>query len=139
MASVVRDGAAWNTGLSATDEVLLINGAAPSDETVKALIGGPVGTEVKLQVRRDGLPRDITLKTLPNPDRKFTIQPMAAPPPPSRKCWPSGWGSSWSKSLRFSGYISGLYCQKKSPVRVARGIFLSAVVHEIREIRLNPR
>ncbi|WP_236668722.1 M61 family metallopeptidase [Hymenobacter rubidus] len=74
--SVLRDGAAWNTGLSATDEVLLINGAAPSDETVKALISTPVGTDVKLQVRRDGLTRDITLRALPNTDRKFTIQPL---------------------------------------------------------------
>jgi predicted metalloprotease with PDZ domain len=79
VASVVRDGAAWNTGLSATDEVLLINGAAPSDETVKALISSPVGADVKLQVRRDGLTRDITLRALPNPDRKFTIQPVASP------------------------------------------------------------
>ncbi|GAB2871460.1 PDZ domain-containing protein [Hymenobacter ruber] len=79
VASVVRDGAAWNTGLSATDEVLLINGAAPSDETVKALVNSPVGTDVKLQVRRDGLTRDITLKAQPNPDRKFTVQPVASP------------------------------------------------------------
>jgi len=79
VASVVRDGAAWNTGLSATDEVLLINGAAPSEETVKALVSSPVGTDVKLQVRRDGLSRDITLKALPNADRKFTVQPVASP------------------------------------------------------------
>ena len=79
VASVVRDGAAWTTGLSATDEVVLINGAAPGDETVKTLISSPVGTDVKLQVRRDGLTRDITLKALPNPDRKFTIQPVASP------------------------------------------------------------
>ena len=79
VASVVRDGAAWNTGLSATDEVLLINGAAPSEETVKAIVSSPVGTDVKLQVRRDGLTRDITLKALPNADRKFTVQPVASP------------------------------------------------------------
>ena len=79
VASVVRDGAAWNTGLSATDEVLLINGAAPSEETVKALVSSPVGTDVKLQVRRDGLTRDITLKALLNADRKFTVQPVASP------------------------------------------------------------
>jgi predicted metalloprotease with PDZ domain len=77
--SVLRDGAAWNTGLSATDEILFINGAAPSDETVKSLMGGSVGIEVSLQVRRDGLTRDVKLKMLPNPDRKFTIQPMASP------------------------------------------------------------
>ncbi|WP_210515219.1 M61 family metallopeptidase [Hymenobacter terricola] len=79
VANVIRDGAAWNTGLSATDEVLFINGAAPSDETVKTLLGGPVGSEVKLQVRRDGLTRDVVLKMLPNPDRKYTIQPLPNP------------------------------------------------------------
>ncbi|WP_046242375.1 M61 family metallopeptidase [Hymenobacter terrenus] len=76
---VVRDGAAWNAGLSVNDEILLINGAAPSEETVKALLGGSVGTEVKLQVRRDGLNRDLTLKMLANPDRRYTIQPVANP------------------------------------------------------------
>ena len=81
VAAVARDGAAWTTGLSATDEVVLINGAAPSEETVKALAGGPVGSEVALQVRRDGQLRDIKLKMLADPDRKFTIQPMASPTP----------------------------------------------------------
>ena len=81
VAAVARDGAAWTTGLSATDEIVLINGAAPSEETVKALAGGPVGSEVTLQVRRDGQLRDIKLKMLADPDRKFTIQPMASPTP----------------------------------------------------------
>ena len=79
VATVIRDGAAWNTGLNVNDEVLLINGAAPSDESVKAILGGPVGSEVKLQVRRDGLERDITLKMLSNPDRKYQIQPLPNP------------------------------------------------------------
>jgi predicted metalloprotease with PDZ domain len=77
--SVKRDGAAWTTGLSATDEIVLINGAAPSEETVKAITGGAVGSEVTLQVRRDGLLRDIKLKMLADTDRKFTIQPVASP------------------------------------------------------------
>ena len=81
VAAVDRDGAAWTTGLSATDEVVLINGAAPSEETAKALAGGPVGSEVTLQVRRDGLLRDIKLKMLADTDRKFTIQPVASPTP----------------------------------------------------------
>ena len=79
VAAVERDGAAWNTGLSVNDEVLQINGAAPGQESVKALVGGAVGTDVKLQVRRDGLPRDLTLKMLANPDRKYTIQPLSNP------------------------------------------------------------
>ncbi len=76
---VVRDGAAWTTGLSTNDEVLLINGAAPGEESVKSLLAMPVGTEMKLQVRRDGLPRELTLKALPNPDRLYTIQPLPSP------------------------------------------------------------
>ena len=79
VAAVERDGAAWTTGLSATDEVVLINGAAPSEETVKALAGGAVGSEVTLQVRRDGLLRDIKLKMLADSDRKFMVQPVASP------------------------------------------------------------
>ncbi|MDQ2771437.1 MAG: PDZ domain-containing protein [Bacteroidota bacterium] len=81
VAAVERDGTAWTTGLSATDEVVLINGAAPSEETVKALAGGPVGSEVTLQVRRDGLLRNIKLKMLADTDRKFTVQPVASPTP----------------------------------------------------------
>ena len=77
--AVERDGAAWTTGLSATDEIVLINGAAPGEETVKSITGGPVGSEVTLQVRRDGLLRDIKLKMLADTDRKFTIQPVASP------------------------------------------------------------
>ncbi|HEX8503853.1 MAG TPA: PDZ domain-containing protein [Hymenobacter sp.] len=76
---VVRDRAAWNGGLSVNDEILLINGAAPDNESVKALAFGPVGTEVKLQVRRDGLTRDLALKMLPNPERRYQIQPVASP------------------------------------------------------------
>ncbi|OGX87604.1 peptidase M61 [Hymenobacter lapidarius] len=79
VASVVRGGAAWDGGLSPNDEVLLINGVAPSNESAQSLITSPVGTEMKLQVRRDGLTRDVTLKTLANLDRKYQIQPVAAP------------------------------------------------------------
>ncbi|GAC1587137.1 MAG: PDZ domain-containing protein [Hymenobacter sp.] len=76
---VVRDQAAWAAGLNVNDEVLLINGVAPSEEAVKPLFSGPVGSEVKLQLRRDGLPRDLSLKMQPNMDRKYQIQPVANP------------------------------------------------------------
>ncbi|MFC7668723.1 M61 family metallopeptidase [Hymenobacter humi] len=79
VAAVKRDGAAWTGGLNVNDEVLLINGAAPGDETMKQLVNSPVGTEIKLQVRRDGLPREITLKTIADTDRKYQIQPVASP------------------------------------------------------------
>ena len=77
--SIVRDGVAWTGGLNVNDEVLQINGAQPSDETVKTLASGPVGTAIKLQVRRDGLPRDITLSMVPSIDVKYQIQPMPNP------------------------------------------------------------
>jgi predicted metalloprotease with PDZ domain len=77
--SVVRDGAAWNGGLNVNDEILLINGAAPSEESVKSLLSGSVGNEVSLQLRRDGLTRDLKLKMLANPDVKYQIQPVPNP------------------------------------------------------------
>ncbi|MBF9238819.1 M61 family metallopeptidase [Hymenobacter sp. BT683] len=76
---VERDGAAWNGGLNVNDEVLLINGAAPNEESAKQLLGSPVGTELKLQVRRDGLTRDLALKALADADRKYTVQPVPSP------------------------------------------------------------
>ena len=77
--NVVREGAAWTGGLNVNDEVLQINGAAPGDETVKVLTGGPIGTPVKLQLRRDGLTRDITLTLVPILDRKYQLQPLPSP------------------------------------------------------------
>ena len=76
---VVREGAAWSTGLNVNDEVLQIDGAAPGEENVKMLLGGPVGKSVKLQVRRDGLSRDITLPMVPSIDLKYQIQPLPNP------------------------------------------------------------
>ena len=81
VSEVDRDGAAWTTGLNVNDEILQINGAAPSEESTKGLLAPAPGTEVKLQVRRDGLPREFTLKALPNPDVKVTLQPVATPTP----------------------------------------------------------
>jgi predicted metalloprotease with PDZ domain len=73
---VERDGAAWVGGLNVNDEILQINGAAPGDESMKQLIGRPVGTEIKLQVKRDGLPRDLSLKMQASPARNYQIQPL---------------------------------------------------------------
>lgn len=77
--SVERDGAAWTDGLNVNDEVLLINGAAPGEESAKALQGGAVGGGLKLQVRRDGLPRELTLTYRADPDQRFKIQPLPNP------------------------------------------------------------
>ena len=88
VAGVARDGAAWNSGLNVNDEILQINGVAPSEGSLAPvagapsaleLKGAPVGTEVKLQIRREGLIRDLTLKMLPNPNRKFQVQALPNP------------------------------------------------------------
>ena len=76
---VERDGAAWVDGLNVNDEVLLTNGAAPSEESVKALTAGAVGAPLKLQVRRDGLVRDLALTYRADPDRHYQIQPLPNP------------------------------------------------------------
>ena len=76
---VVREGAAWSAGLNVNDEVLQIDGATPGEENVKTLLGGPVGKSVKLQVRRDGLSRDIILPMVPSIDLKYQIQPLPNP------------------------------------------------------------
>ncbi|MFD1470143.1 M61 family metallopeptidase [Hymenobacter caeli] len=79
VAGTERNGAAWTDGLNVNDEVLLINGAAPGEESAKALLGGAVGTPLKLQVRRDGLLRDLTLTYRADPDLRYQIQPLPNP------------------------------------------------------------
>ena len=77
--TVMRDGAAWRDGLSVNDEILQVNGQPLSEESLHQLSNSPIGTELRLQVRRDGLPRDLTLHLLPNPERHYAIAPVAKP------------------------------------------------------------
>ena len=87
--AVRRDGPAAPGGLSPTDEVLLLNGAPPTEADFETVAGapagtlrlrpGPVGSEVRLQVRREGLPRELTLRRAENPDLRYQIQPLTSP------------------------------------------------------------
>ena len=74
--SVKRDGSAWVGGLNVNDELLQIDGQPANEEATKQLANRPVGTEVRLQVRRDGLPRELTLQLLPTPDRRYQLTPL---------------------------------------------------------------
>ncbi len=76
--SVKRDGSAWASGLNVNDEVLQIDGQAATEEAVKQLAARPVGTDLKLQVRRDGLLRDLIIKLLATPDRRYQITLLPA-------------------------------------------------------------
>ncbi|RZK33065.1 MAG: M61 family peptidase, partial [Hymenobacter sp.] len=77
---VKRDGTAWNGGLNANDEILQLNGAAPTDEAVKQAVNGTAaGTVVKMQVKHGAQTHDLSLTLQPDPDRKYQIQPVASP------------------------------------------------------------
>ena len=79
--STVRGSAAYLGGLNVNDEILALDDTkvASPDELNKALTGKPVGSSVKLQVRRDGLPRDLTL-TLTAAPLRYTIVPLPGTP-----------------------------------------------------------
>jgi predicted metalloprotease with PDZ domain len=83
---VKRDGTAWNGGLNVNDEVLQLNGAAPTDESVKqALFTSAPGTAVKMQVKHNALTHDLNLTLQPDPDRAYQIQPVASPTPDQQR------------------------------------------------------
>ena len=71
--AVRRDGSAWLGGLSLNDELLQIDGQPATEEAVKQLAARAVGTDVKLQVRRDGLVREVAVKLLPGAERRYQI------------------------------------------------------------------
>ena len=78
--SVKRDGTAWNGGLNVNDEVLQLNGAAPTDEAVKqALFATAPGTALKIQAKHGAITHDLNLTLQPDPDRAYQIQPVANP------------------------------------------------------------
>jgi predicted metalloprotease with PDZ domain len=77
----VQEGAGYLGGLNVNDEILSLDGVkiTSSDDLTRALAGRPVGTAVKMQVRRDGLPRDLSLTLTPVPLR-YSIVPLSGSP-----------------------------------------------------------
>ncbi|MEJ7658948.1 MAG: hypothetical protein WKG07_04655 [Hymenobacter sp.] len=81
-----RDGTAWNGGLNANDEIVQLNGAAPTDEAVKqALFASAPGTVVKMQVKHNAYLHDLSLTLQADPDRAYQIQPAASPTPDQQR------------------------------------------------------
>ena len=73
---VRRDGAAWTGGLNAGDEIVQLNGAAPTDEAVKQVVNGSApGTVVKMQVKHGAETHDLTLTLPADPLRTYQLQP----------------------------------------------------------------
>ncbi len=83
---VRRDGTAWNGGLNVNDEITQLNGAAPTDESVKqALFATAPGTVLKMQVKHNAFTHDLSLTLQPDPDRAYQIQPVASPTPDQQR------------------------------------------------------
>ena len=73
---VKRDGSAWLGGLNVNDELLQIDGQPATEEAARQLAARPAGTDVKLQVRRDGLLRELSIKLLPTAERRYQLSSM---------------------------------------------------------------
>ncbi|MFD1872810.1 M61 family metallopeptidase [Hymenobacter bucti] len=84
--SVKRDGVAWTGGLNVNDEILQLNGAAPTEDVLKqAVLGSPAGTALKLQVKHGAQTHDLNLTLAPDPDQKYQIQPAATATPDQQR------------------------------------------------------
>ncbi|TGE26096.1 M61 family peptidase [Hymenobacter aquaticus] len=77
--SVVRNGSAWQGGLSVGDEILAVNGARLTDDPNKLLVGVPVGTPVSFIVSRDGQLKEVTLPLLASGSQRYRIEKLPNP------------------------------------------------------------
>ncbi|MCB2376868.1 PDZ domain-containing protein [Hymenobacter sp. BT635] len=77
--SVVRNGSAWQGGLSVADEILAINGARLTDDPNKLLVGVPAGTPVSMIVSRDGQLKEVTLPLLAGSNQRYRIEKLPNP------------------------------------------------------------
>ncbi|TVT42651.1 M61 family metallopeptidase [Hymenobacter setariae] len=83
---VKRDGVAWNGGLNVNDEILQLNGAAPTEDALRqAILSSPASTTLKLQVKHGAQTHDLNLTLAPDPDRKYQIQPLATATPDQQR------------------------------------------------------
>lgn len=76
---VRRDSPAWTGGLNVGDEVTALDGQPLTDVNLDARLAARAQptTPVQLDVKRDGLPRTLTLQPAPSPAVKYRIQPLA--------------------------------------------------------------
>ncbi|WP_262386001.1 M61 family metallopeptidase [Hymenobacter sp. BT491] len=77
--SVVRDGSAWQGGLSVNDEILAIDGNRLADDPGKALAGRPAGTKVTVLVTREGQIKELTFPLLASTNQRYRIEQLPNP------------------------------------------------------------
>ena len=94
----IRDGAGYTGGLNVNDEILALDGTkvASPDELTKALAGRPAGTAVKVQVRRDGLPRELSLTLTASP-LNYRIQALPGTPSAAQQAVLNKWLQAGAK------------------------------------------
>ncbi|GAA4007336.1 PDZ domain-containing protein [Hymenobacter fastidiosus] len=79
VSSVVRDGSAWQGGLSVGDEILALNGTRVTDDPNKALVGAPVGAQVAMLVNRDGQIKEVTIPLVAGTTQRYRIERLPNP------------------------------------------------------------
>ncbi|UOQ51501.1 M61 family metallopeptidase [Hymenobacter cellulosivorans] len=77
--SVVRNGSAWQGGLSVADEILAINGTRLTDDPNKLLTGAPAGATIMLLVNRDGQIKELSLPLVANATQRYRIEKLPNP------------------------------------------------------------
>ncbi|MBT9392437.1 PDZ domain-containing protein [Hymenobacter sp. NST-14] len=81
VASVVRDGSAWQGGLNVGDEILSLDGVRVTDDLNKLLGGRAVGSTVKVLVSRDGQVQELSLPLLASTTSRYRIERQSNPTP----------------------------------------------------------
>ncbi|MBT2558417.1 M61 family metallopeptidase [Hymenobacter sp. ISL-91] len=79
VASVVRDGSAWQGGLNVGDEILSLDGARVTDDLNKLLAGRAVGSTVKVLVAREGQVQELSFPLLASPVSRYRIERQPNP------------------------------------------------------------
>ncbi|MCC2544971.1 PDZ domain-containing protein [Hymenobacter sp. BT175] len=76
---VVRNGSAWQGGLSVNDEILAVNGIRVTDDPNKLLTGRAPGTSVRLLVNRDAQIQELSFPLLAGTTQRYRIEQLPSP------------------------------------------------------------
>ncbi|WP_236704943.1 PDZ domain-containing protein [Hymenobacter sp. AT01-02] len=76
---MLRNGSAWQGGLSVGDEILAVDGVRVTDDPNKLLTSRAVGSTVKFLVNRDGQVKEVSFPLLAATARRYRIERQANP------------------------------------------------------------
>ena len=82
ISSVEWDSPAWNGGLSARDEILMVDGRKASSKSIEAILfSKKPGDKLEILVSRRGRNREVDIILKPRKERSFLIKPLPNPDP----------------------------------------------------------